>query len=224
MRLFDMNTGDPDDILTLLFLCSHPAVDLRAVTITPGSEEQVALVRWILQEMGMTGVRLGAQEWPKNKTKSVNLTTSFYRSFGRQFQGKPVCESASEVLRDCCGENVTLVTGGPLHNLGAALQWNDFRLGRWVAQGGFAGEGVVPRDMQMDKFKGKEVCSTWNSAVIFQRQRQRSPVQLLAEKFVYPRMSVTPLFTIVIGTQLWVSWRRNKSKSMRNPLERKLSR
>jgi len=160
--VFDMETGDPDDVLTLLFLCSHPDVDLRAVTITPGSKEQVALVRWLLEQMDLTHVRLGAQEWPANENKPVPLNTQFYQSFGRSPQGEPRCEQASQVLLDCCDDNVTLVTGGPLHNLGAALRMNGFRLGRWVAQGGFAGEGVVPSEKQMDKFKGMEVCPTWN--------------------------------------------------------------
>ena len=40
---------------------------------------------------------------------------------------------------------------GPLHNLGHALELPKFALGRWVAQGGFAGEGVVPSELQMEK-------------------------------------------------------------------------
>jgi len=160
--VFDMETGDPDDVLTLLFLGSHPAVELRAVTITPGSEEQVALVRWLLQRIGQAHVRLGAQAWPANAKKPVSLTSGFYRSFGRLPHGEPRCERADQVLLECCDESVTLVTGAPLHNLADALQLNGFRLGRWVAQGGFAGEGVVPPDKQMDKFKGMETCSTWN--------------------------------------------------------------
>jgi len=160
--IFDMETGDPDDVLTLLFLASHPAVELRAVTITPGSEEQVALVRWLLQKLGLTHVRLGAQGWPANSKKPQQLTTDFYRSFGRARSGEPKCERADSVLLDCCDESVTLVTGAPLHNLGDVLQMDGFQLGRWVAQGGFAGEGVVPREQQMDKFKGKATCPTWN--------------------------------------------------------------
>ena len=39
---------------------------------------------------------------------------------------------------------------GPLHNLGAALEIGGFSLGRWVAQGGFAGDGVVPKHLQME--------------------------------------------------------------------------
>lgn len=157
-----METGDPDDVLTLLFLCAHPAVELLAVTITPGSEEQVALVRWVLQQMGLTHVRLGAQGWPTNAKKPVSLTTMFYQSFGRAPHGEPRCERADQVLHECCDESVTLVTGAALHNLADALEMDGFQLGRWVAQGGFAGEGVVAREKQLDKFRGKEVCSTYN--------------------------------------------------------------
>lgn len=37
-----------------------------------------------------------------------------------------------------------------------------FKVGRLVAQGGFAGEGVVPRLQQLDKFKGMLTCPSYN--------------------------------------------------------------
>lgn len=161
--VFDMETGDPDDVLTLLFLCSRPGVDLRAVTLTPGTAEQVALVRWILQQLGLAHVRLGAQRWPENAAKGANgLRGNFYGSFGRAHGGAPECERADQVLLECCDGAVTLLTGAPLHNLGDALDRPGFHLGRWVAQGGFAGEGVVPEQRQLDKFRGLRVCPTWN--------------------------------------------------------------
>lgn len=159
--VFDMETGDPDDVLTLLFLASHPEVELRAVTLTPGSEEQVSLVKWIFQQLELTTVRLGAQDWPANRDKGT-MKGHFYQSFGRARGGGPMVERADRVLLECCDETVTLLTGAPLHNLGAALGQEGFHLGRWVAQGGFAGEGVVPRRLQMDKFLGKDTCPTWN--------------------------------------------------------------
>lgn len=160
--VFDMETGDPDDILTLLLLGAHRSVELRAVTITPGSHEQVAVVRWILRRMGLARVRLGAQDWPANAAKKNCMQGRFYRSFGQLPDGEPACEPADQVLLDCCDQGTTLLTGAPLHNLGAALRFEGFRLGRWVAQGGFAGEGVVPRHLQMAKFAGKATCATWN--------------------------------------------------------------
>lgn len=37
-----------------------------------------------------------------------------------------------------------------------------FSLGRLVAQGGFAGEGVVPSEWQLPKFRGRTTCPTFN--------------------------------------------------------------
>jgi len=160
--IFDMETGDPDDVLTLLLLGANPAVELRAVTITPGSREQVALVRWLLSEIGLEDTRVGAQEWPKNAEKQGCVRGRFYNNFGRCLADECACEQADQVLLECCDEDTTLITGAALHNLGAALLLPGFVLGRWVAQGGFAGEGVVPAELQMDKFRGKTHCSTWN--------------------------------------------------------------
>jgi pyrimidine-specific ribonucleoside hydrolase len=68
------------------------------------------------------------------------------------------------VLLRCCGEGTTLITGAPLKNLGSAMRLGgeQFQLGRLVAQGGFAGVGVVPPEQQLDKFKGRTTCPTFN--------------------------------------------------------------
>jgi len=158
--IFDMETEDPDDVLTLLFLAAHAAVDLKAVTVTPGSYFQVSLIRWLLQEVGLSGVRVGAQDWPKNKNAPAPRGR-FYDNF-KHFPTKDSdCEDASQVLLECCDESTTLLTGGPLTNLAAALSHDAFKLGRWVAQGGFAGEGVVPSNIETP-FRGMTYCRTTN--------------------------------------------------------------
>ena len=50
--IWDMETGDPDDYLTLLLLLGHPRVRLKAVCVTPGSPEQVGLVKQTLARFG----------------------------------------------------------------------------------------------------------------------------------------------------------------------------
>ena len=42
--VWDMETSDPDDFLTLLLLIGHPRVNLKAVTVTPGTPDQIGLV------------------------------------------------------------------------------------------------------------------------------------------------------------------------------------
>ena len=91
--VFDMETGDPDDVLTLLLLAANPNVQLVAVTITPGSLEQVSLVLWLLRELELE-VRVGAQEWPKHAEKEC-IRGKFYESFGRipvaSIRGRGTC-------------------------------------------------------------------------------------------------------------------------------------
>lgn len=52
------------------------------VTITPGSVDQISLVFWILKELELSDVRVGAQEWPRNAEKKC-IRGRFYESFGR---------------------------------------------------------------------------------------------------------------------------------------------
>lgn len=48
--VFDMETGDPDDFLTLVLLLGHPKVNLKAVTVTPGTKGQVGVIKWACQQ------------------------------------------------------------------------------------------------------------------------------------------------------------------------------
>jgi len=45
-----METSDPDDLMTLCLLANHSKADLLVVTVTPGIDEQIGLVKTILNE------------------------------------------------------------------------------------------------------------------------------------------------------------------------------
>ncbi len=155
--VWDMETHDPDDFLTLLLLLGHPRVNLKAVTITPGSAWQVGLVRKALAWFGRAiPVGAGNLDHPKPCVSSWHE-----RAYGA-WEPSRDAEPAADVLRRECDEQTTLLTGGPLKNLGAAMKQPGFRVGRLVVQGGFAGEGVVPPDRQLDKFRGRTTCPTFN--------------------------------------------------------------
>lgn len=157
--VWDMETGDPDDYLTLLLLCGHPRVDLRAVTVTPGTPKQVGLVRRALKAFGLD-VPVGAYNLDHPKQGCVSSWHDV--AYG------PIPESrdadpGGEVLCRCLDERTTLLTGAPLKNVGQAFLSGRFpNTGRWVAQGGFAGEGVVPPEKQLEKFRGMRICPTYN--------------------------------------------------------------
>lgn len=50
--IFDMETADPDDAMTLCLLANHNHITLRAVTVTPGTDEQIGMVKHILKITG----------------------------------------------------------------------------------------------------------------------------------------------------------------------------
>jgi pyrimidine-specific ribonucleoside hydrolase len=157
--IWDMETSDPDDFLTLLFLLGHPEINLKGITITPGTPEQVGLVRLALHWF-QRDIPVGAHnlDHPKQCVSAWH-----YKAYGQVAPSRNA-EAGPEMLLRLCDETATLVTGAPLKNLGAAIRLGNgsFRLGRLVAQGGFAGEGVVPVDRQLPKFRGLTTCPTFN--------------------------------------------------------------
>lgn len=160
---WDMETSDPDDFMTLLLLLGHPRVDLRSVTITPGTPAQVGLVRWALHALGRDDIPVGAHNLDHPKPC---VSQWHYDAYGDIPASRDAEPGADLLLRTLTAET-TLVTGAPLKNLGAALRKLDaeprpFTLGRLVIQGGFAGEGVVPPEKQLEKFRGRVTCPTFN--------------------------------------------------------------
>lgn len=161
--IWDMETSDPDDFLTLLLLLGHPRVRLQAVTVTPGTPEQIGLVRCALNLFGQD-IPVGAYNL---QHKKPCVSGWHYNAYG-QIPPSLEAEDGPELLLSLCNEQTTLITGGPLKNLGQCLRLvqqrnlHNFRLGRLVAQGGFAGEGVVPAEKQLGKFKGRRTCPTFN--------------------------------------------------------------
>lgn len=160
---WDMETSDPDDFMTLLLLLGHPRVDLQSVTITPGTPAQVGLVRWALRTLGREDIPVGAHNLDHPKSC---VSQWHYDAFGQVTESRDA-EPGADVLLRTLTADTTLVTGAPLKNIGAALRRVDaeqrpFALGQLVIQGGFAGEGVVPPEKQLEKFRGRTTCPTFN--------------------------------------------------------------
>lgn len=154
--IFDMETGDPDDLFTLLLLCDHPRVSLAAITITPGTKEQVGLVKHFLKQFSLD-IPVGAFD---NQSEKNCVSSWYYKAFDL----KPICESApagGQVIYDVSDFETTIITGAPLKNFRLAMELG-FEANSWFAQGGFAGCNVVPEEYQLEKFKGMRICPTYN--------------------------------------------------------------
>lgn len=160
--IWDMETSDPDDFLTLLLLLGHPMVNLKAVTIMPGSTHQVGLIREALSWFD-TDIPVGSFNIEHQKEC---VSGWHYKAYGYT---KPsiMAEDAADLIHRLCDSDTTIITGGPLRNLAKAISLgndlgNPLKAKAIFVQGGFAGEGVVPEEKQMEKFKGKQTAATYN--------------------------------------------------------------
>jgi len=152
-----METGDPDDVMTLCFLISHPQIELRAVTIMLGTDEQVGLVKSILQQ---ANIKIPVGSFSPNSPKKV-VSNFYYNWLGNFTPQKPDNEGFEVILKTLTAyPDLQILTGAPMRNFSKIAQ--TLVCERWVAQGGFAGDNVVPENYRLEKFKGKITCPTFN--------------------------------------------------------------
>lgn len=155
---FDTETGDPDDLCTLLILLAHPAYRLRSVSVTPGTDEQVGMLKHVLARCGAPPIPVGSA-LPSYDKRCVG---KFYYDWLGAFEpAKPDLPSSELILQSLAAwPALTLLTGAPLKGLAGLAA--DQPMPRWVAQGGFAGDQVVPLPYRLAKFAGMDTCPTYN--------------------------------------------------------------
>lgn len=161
---FDMETSDPDDVMTLAILATHPTAKLVGVTLTPGGREQYSLVKHVLKLLGRENVPVGS--YAPDRTKPC-VSEFHYNWLGTPPVTTNKIHEARHVLMDVLLDHpdATFLTGAPLKNYGDYASIKVAGLGffkRWVGQGGFAGDAVVPPEHRLEKFQGRNTCATFN--------------------------------------------------------------
>lgn len=161
--IYNMETADPDDAFTLCMLSSHPKVNLVGVTVTPGSAEQVTLVKSFLNALDIYQVPVGV----RNADHPKSCVSEFhYKWFGEHLlrvsyvdppKGEDVIAGVIEQYK-----NVKIVSGAALSCVAKYLTKFETKLDEVVIQGGFAGDNVVPEELRLAKFNGKTTCPTFN--------------------------------------------------------------
>ncbi len=156
---FDMETQDPDDVMTLAVLAQHPRARLVGVTLTPGGREQHSLVVHVLRLLGRLDVLVGSGDPDREKPA---VSEFHYSWLGRPPVIEGPLRAARHVLMDVVRlhPDAVYLTGGPLKNYGAYAGPRFLRT--WVGQGGFAGDSVVPPEHRLPKFAGRETCPSFN--------------------------------------------------------------
>jgi inosine-uridine nucleoside N-ribohydrolase len=158
--IFEMETGDPDDYLTLLFLIGNPKVDIIGVNISPGSWDQVSVVKQAFKRFGIQNIPVGSFVRTDDDKKRVS---AWHYKIGLDSTRVAPDMIGADLLDKLFAEDVTLLTGSPMKNIGAFIERQpQRRLGRIIVQGGFAGDGVVPDHLQLEKFAGKKYVPSFN--------------------------------------------------------------
>jgi pyrimidine-specific ribonucleoside hydrolase len=147
MILLDTETGDPDDILVIAYLADK---GLSGVTMNPGTDEQVGLVRSVLRELGLD-IPVGANR----VVKENSCVSDFYPKI---YSYKP--ETPDYTSKDLISKQ--LEEGAKILTCGLPKNIDGISLKEWWAQGGFAGDSVMGSRVILDKFKGLETCQSFN--------------------------------------------------------------
>lgn len=190
--IFDMETQDPDDFLTLILLCGHPQVHLKAITMVPGSLAQISLVKWLFRTYfpQYSSIPIGYFDI---HCKHPSVSAWHYKNFGYEI---PLLKEeeiiqlgniqpAYQILYQMIVENpqIIVLTGASLKNIARTLEYassssctsssastsaesetphSSFSLQTIIIQGGFAGCNIIPEEVQLTKFKGLLTCPTFN--------------------------------------------------------------
>lgn len=157
----DMETNDPDDAMVLAIAATHPRVHLVSVSVTPGGRDQVGLVQHILRLLGKNIIPIGAKELHRTKPSVSGFHQKWLGSWQEADPDGEGCDVIAASVKS--HPDLTLLTGAPLSNPGRALErYPELKISRWVGQGGFAGDSVVPEKYRLEAFKGHDFFATFN--------------------------------------------------------------
>lgn len=180
--VFEMETADPDDFLTLLWLVDHPELNLVGVLLEPGTIDQARLVRWALKEhiSGYPETRfvdIGRRDdYDNPKDRQVFADDPFatphvsawhYKVYGedlRHYSYGHITKGVELLMQLVDAHpDLTVVTGAAPKILGTAFRRHpELRLKRWVMQGCFAGDNLVAPERRLAKFAGRTTCASYN--------------------------------------------------------------
>lgn len=163
--VIEMETGDPDDFLTLLRVLDYPGINLKAVVLNPGDPQQIGLIRWALERFDRQDVLVGSLDID-NKNRRQKPSVSSWHHEVAVWNPSLDAQEGWRTLQENLDSQTTMFIGAPPRNLGKLLSGpsnpDKLRVQRFVIQGGFAGDSVVPKEHRLSKFEGMNTCPTFN--------------------------------------------------------------
>lgn len=155
---------DPDDFFALCYFFSA-GVDVRAILLSPGDESQVAIVSFLLKELGMEYIPIGVPKLNRKKEKVTSIHKYLIQKYRYPLYSDK-CSLGEEVIHNTLKRypDSELFICGAVKNIGRYLaEYEETCINKAVMQGGFISYGThgipVPK---LKKFIGKEAVPTFN--------------------------------------------------------------
>lgn len=152
---------DPDDFFALCYLHSA-GYSIRAILISPGDQDQVAVARGLLKEIGLDIPVGSARHGDQSSSGGVHM--AFLRRYGYPLR-TPSDGDGSTILSDVLATypDSSLFVCGPVQNVGRYLEKGGVAPGEVTIQGGFVPYHIHPYDVpQVPAFVGKTTVPTFN--------------------------------------------------------------
>ncbi|MFA7157873.1 MAG: nucleoside hydrolase [Kiritimatiellia bacterium] len=156
--IWDTDIGrDPDDFLAGCFLLSRPEIRVRAITISPGDKDQVALAKFLLKETGHADVPVGTVP-ERDKEGKTSVKGCHLRIMERS--GVATSSSADgagwQVIAEALGKypQAVLFTSGPLNNIGDLLRKTTVEIRLSVSMAGYWAAPGEPESKPEFNFNG----------------------------------------------------------------------
>ncbi len=152
---------DPDDFFALCYL-AYAGVDIRAITITPGDPDQIAVARMFCKEVGLN-IPIGSSHPGRDKTSSGGMHYHLLDKYKHSFSSKPdnIGWRAIEETYNSYPDSEFFIIG-PATNVGRFLDQTNAKISRATMQGGFVGYDLYSPQIRLGKFEECQSQPTFN--------------------------------------------------------------
>lgn len=174
--IFDMETFNLESLFCLALLISFKEIELKAVTLYPGTLEQVGVIRDLLEKLNIKNCLIGGitqtnKERINNLAEKLSLLHGYdlsmvdksyynYVSAKKDYADNTQQNIINEVIKK--NKKVHILSGAPLLNISNAIIANkEFKVDRLFIQGGYIGNNFENNELN-PAFQRKKSCYSYN--------------------------------------------------------------
>lgn len=153
---------DTDDFFAICYLIAS-GVQVRAITISPGDPDQIAVADFLRRELGADFL-IGAGIPNRDKSSATGVHTTLLQRYGAKPRVAPDMDGAALIEQTVAQYNACVFAIGPLSSLGRFLNKPENTISSLLMQGGFVGYDThdIPVKQRLAKFEGKTTVGTFN--------------------------------------------------------------